>query len=248
MTDRMATGMTRLTALLLSDSDIVERPDDIAGIVSGMLPGGPLVGVTLDSESGVVGKSGGTHELSAAEVHHYGAPGPYRVVLETAQPMSVPDLRAEERWDGYARRMLSRGIRSHDIWPLVFDHDSVGTLSVYLTRTGGVASDTRDELGLIVDHLSVLLHIAAEISHRLAMTEQLRAALDSRSIIDQALGIIMGQRRCDHETAFDLLREQSNRNNVKVATLAARVVASFGGAEYREAHFNEPPRRPKFPR
>ena len=43
-------------------------------------------------------------------------------------------------------------------------------------------------------------------------------------VIEQAKGIIMAQRRCGPEEAFDLLRRASQRTNVKVHVLAARIV------------------------
>jgi ANTAR domain len=42
------------------------------------------------------------------------------------------------------------------------------------------------------------------------------AALSGRAVIDQALGIIMGQRRCSADEAFGVLREVSQTSNVKL--------------------------------
>lgn len=48
----------------------------------------------------------------------------------------------------------------------------------------------------------------------------------TRSVIDQAKGIIMVAVGCDAEAAFSVLRDYSSRKNVKVNDLARRLVAS----------------------
>ena len=57
---------------------------------------------------------------------------------------------------------------------------------------------------------------------------RLQAKLDSMPVIEQAKGILMAQRRCGADEAFDLLRLASQRANVKVNVLAERIVAHLG--------------------
>ena len=54
---------------------------------------------------------------------------------------------------------------------------------------------------------------------------RLLARLESMPVIEQAKGIIMAQSHCGHAQAFDLLRRASQRSNVPVRELAARIVA-----------------------
>jgi hypothetical protein len=53
---------------------------------------------------------------------------------------------------------------------------------------------------------------------------RLCAKQETMAVIEQAKGIIMAQRRCGPEEAFDLLRRASQRANIKVLTLAAQIV------------------------
>jgi uncharacterized protein (DUF3084 family) len=57
-------------------------------------------------------------------------------------------------------------------------------------------------------------------------TARLQARLETMPVIEQAKGMIMRQNRCTEEQAFDLLRKASQRSNVPVRELAARIVAS----------------------
>jgi hypothetical protein len=55
---------------------------------------------------------------------------------------------------------------------------------------------------------------------------QLREALGSRAVIEQAKGMLMGQHECDAETAFRMLVTASRRDGRKVRDVAASVVAA----------------------
>jgi AmiR/NasT family two-component response regulator len=55
--------------------------------------------------------------------------------------------------------------------------------------------------------------------------EQLRTALTSRSTIDQAKGIIMGAHGIPADQAFAMMVEQSQRENIKLRTVAEQLIA-----------------------
>ena len=70
-----------------------------------------------------------------------------------------------------------------------------------------------------------------EILHDSAFA-RLRATLDSMPVIEQAKGILMAQHRCGPDEAFDLLRRASQRANVKVSVLAARIVEQVASSGF----------------
>ena len=53
---------------------------------------------------------------------------------------------------------------------------------------------------------------------------RLQARLESMPVIEQAKGILMAQSNCGPDEAFEMLRRASQRMNVKVSVLAARIV------------------------
>ena len=69
-----------------------------------------------------------------------------------------------------------------------------------------------------------------EILHDSAFA-RLLARLDSMPVVEQAKGILMAQHRCGPDEAFDLLRRASQRANVKVSVLAARMVEQVAAPE-----------------
>jgi anti-anti-sigma factor len=58
---------------------------------------------------------------------------------------------------------------------------------------------------------------------------RMKARLDTMPVIEQAKGIIMARERCGPEQAFDLLRQASQRANLKVYVLAAFLVEQTSG-------------------
>ncbi|MET8566928.1 ANTAR domain-containing protein [Streptomyces sp. NPDC004783] len=71
--------------------------------------------------------------------------------------------------------------------------------------------------------------VAAERSERLHVlqeeVEQLRHAIASRPVIDQARGVLMALHSCTPDEAWHILREASQLSNTKLRTVAAAVTA-----------------------
>lgn len=69
--------------------------------------------------------------------------------------------------------------------------------------------------------------------------EQLRAAMASRALIEQAKGVLMALVTCSDHAAFDLLGHLSNHTHRKVREVAALVVGSASGADQLPADLQE---------
>ncbi|CAN7171600.1 ANTAR domain-containing protein [Arthrobacter sp. LjRoot78] len=70
------------------------------------------------------------------------------------------------------------------------------------------------------------------------LAADLRAAMESRTVIDLAAGIIMGQNRCSQAEAMAILTKASSGRNLKLRDVADKLVASFApGAP--STHFDD---------
>lgn len=87
-----------------------------------------------------------------------------------------------------------------------FDHDSV-ELGKTFSAYAGVAL------------ANMHLYQAQE-----QMAQQLQDAMDSRAAIEQAKGVLMGQRRCTSQEAFDILIKLSQDSNRKLREVAQALV------------------------
>ena len=72
-----------------------------------------------------------------------------------------------------------------------------------------------------------------DVGGRLMSTTDIRRLLDSRPVIDQAKGLLMGYYGIDADRAFNLLRRWSQTRNMRLASISARLVnaASAGSTE-----------------
>ena len=144
-----------------------------------------------------------------------------------------PDSFVEKRWlltnapvtqDG---KVIGVAIRAQDVTML--DSDLVGGLAAYrdLLESGDLrSSGARARLESLETFIS-----AVEGYGRLATeVAQMQDMLRSRPTIDQAKGIVMRDRRCSPDEAFEVLRQISRNTNVKVADVAATLVREAQGS------------------
>jgi AmiR/NasT family two-component response regulator len=58
------------------------------------------------------------------------------------------------------------------------------------------------------------------------LAQQMQTAMESRAVIEQAKGIIMGSRHCTPDEAFAILTKLSQDTNRKLREVAVALVAS----------------------
>ncbi|MEA5456448.1 ANTAR domain-containing protein [Sinomonas sp. JGH33] len=78
-----------------------------------------------------------------------------------------------------------------------------------------------------------VLRLAARYARQCDLADQRAAAMENRTAIDIAIGVIMGQNRCAPEDAFEILKRASNARNDKLRHVAQGVVAGVTASEIR---------------
>ena len=79
--------------------------------------------------------------------------------------------------------------------------------------------------------MSSAAELPADIDEAHQEIQELRQALQSRSVIDQAKGLVRSWLCCSEDEAFQALTSASQRANVKVRQLAAELVALASDCE-----------------
>ena len=155
--------------------------------------------------------------------------GPCLTSLYTGEVVHVEDLVEDDRWGEYRSRALAHGVRSSLSLPLTTGDGTVGALNVYAGRPHAFSDIDRGYAEQFAAEASRALALAVLLAERIEMSAQLEEALATRAVIDQALGILMGERRCTADEAFELLRSISQNTNVKLHEVAAGMVAAVSG-------------------
>jgi hypothetical protein len=169
--------------------------------------------------------------------------GPMFDALSGGESVTVPDTLSETRWPEYATAALRRGVRCsvtlayrHSAQATARDDDAV-TLSLFAARPRVLRSGQLDLAELLVTYGGAVVGNAADYGDAQRTAQQLRDAAESRTVVDQARGMIMQTLGCTPDEAMRWLRRNSQERNVRVADVASMIVEGNGLDSLR-------PRRP----
>jgi GAF domain-containing protein len=141
--------------------------------------------------------------------------------------LRVDDMELETRWPDYAAKVLEVGVRSSLSVPLPFQGASIGALNNYSSKVAAFA--TPEALGAcleVAEAVAVAIVNADAHARVVDQAHNMRRAMESRAVIEQAKGVLMAQRGVDAQQAFDMLRDASQRYNRKLRDIAAGIVES----------------------
>ena len=145
--------------------------------------------------------------------------GPCMVAARTGGPVSVPDVRAELRWPGFAAAAAERGVFSVLSHPLAAPDPVQASLNLY-------AAEADERAARLAAHVVVPVSNMYLYRRALERAEHLEVALDSRGVIDQAKGILMERFRLSADQAFQALARLSMERNVRLREVAERLVST----------------------
>jgi hypothetical protein len=194
------------------------------------------------------------------EWEHQAEEGPVCEVLAGAQPVSVLQRNGDFRWPRYCARLQEAGFGSVLAVRLLLagntDGGDTGSGEVRHGETNGgagagktpaalafftqdakafplqVISEARAFAGLAAKSLQM----AIDLHTARSMASDLRSALDSRTSINVACGVIMAQNRCSYHEAFSILAKASSHRNIKVRRIAEDILERLPEGPPR-AHF-----------
>jgi GAF domain-containing protein len=240
--DELAQALAELTHLMLATPS-VERMLDRTAVLAGAVIHPPAsCGITLDRDHQPYTAAASDPVAARVDELQYGAgDGPCLQTMRSGRAVHVTDLATERRWGSYPAHALSYGVRSSLSLPLASDAAHRGALNLYATSPHAFDDGAQQRAELFATHVCAVLTAVARQAHQLRLSDQLRGALAARTVIDQAVGIVMAREGCDATQAFDLLRQTSQRQNRKLRTIAAEIVTDVSGSPPQPpAPFNEP--------
>ena len=131
---------------------------------------------------------------------------------------------AEQRWPEFTRVAQEMGLRSYLSAGLGWAGRQLGALNLSSRDTDGFSQLDEGILALFTAPAAAVIVVASRYSEARDLATQLEQALRSRAVIDQAIGIVMAESRCDAEQAFATLGRASNNRNMKLRDLATEIV------------------------
>lgn len=216
-----------LAALLLSTESFDDLLRGVAELAVQLVDGASTASITLAERDHVITvATADPRAIQIDQLQYEQGAGPCLDALRTASVVHVADVRRGQRWGGLDAVMLGHGMRSALAVPLVVRDGAVGVLNLYASAPGGFDERDQQLARALAAHAAVALTAALRTYDQVSLTDNLRIALSSRSVIDQAIGIVMGRERCSADQAFDVLRKVSQQRNTKLRHVASEVVTA----------------------
>jgi GAF domain-containing protein len=150
--------------------------------------------------------------------------GPCLDAFTSGQMFRIDETDDEKRWPEFARTASAHGIHSTLSLPLMTDGEGIGALNLYSRSVRGFTTADEVHGQRFSNPAAVVVANAYLFWECRRLAENLEAAMASRAVIEQAKGMLMVQHGVDADGAFDLLRQGSQRENVKLREVARRLV------------------------
>jgi GAF domain-containing protein len=237
----LADALTELANLMVATPTMDMFLNDLARLATAVITPPASCGITLAQDNQPLTVASSDPLAAHVDEVQYGHDqGPCLQALRTGQVVIAADLATEQRWGPYPAYALSYGVHSSLSLPLTVNGDNRGALNLYAGTAHAFGPTQQHQAELFAGPASAALTGVTRQVHQLQLSEQLRAALSTRAVIDQALGILMGHNSCDSVTAFAILRESSQHQNRKLHDVAADIVKAVAGTDPQPPPFNDP--------
>lgn len=163
--------------------------------------------------------------------------GPCLHAMNTGATVLMADSRDDARWPEYGQAIARLGQLSVLAVPLALDEDARAALNIFAPAPDAFDPAAVESAQLFGAHAQNALRLAIRVATGEQLAADLRAAMESRTSIDLAAGIIMGQNRCTQEQAMAILVRASSGRNQKLRTVAETLVSSVS-AQDPVTHFD----------
>jgi len=156
--------------------------------------------------------------------------GPCVDAFDDKEPVAADDLSREDRWPAFSPDAARRDLLAVLASPIPYSEQAVGVVAVFATEPHPWTGAEREAIVAFTELVALLILNAMEATERGRLAAELQVALDSRVVIEQAKGVLVGRHGLTTRQAFERLRRQARDQRRPLAEVARAVV---GAAEHR---------------
>ncbi len=217
--DQLLNVLRELAALCVGEDSLEETAESVVALACDTLD--------CDHAGLTVFRSGGSFEtlaptsptvVEADQLQYELAEGPCVEAAWEQDTFVSNSLDIDPRWPVWGPKAAALGFGSLLAARLSVGGESIGALNVYSTQVREFSADDRDTAVIFATHAAATLISVRE-------RENLRIAVDGRTLIGQAQGILMEKFDIDAPTSFAVLRRYSQTANLKLRAVADLVIA-----------------------
>jgi GAF domain-containing protein len=152
--------------------------------------------------------------------------GPCVDAYDEKQTVSADDLRREARWPGFSPAAAGRGLAAVLASPIPYSSEAVGVVAVFASGPHPWTEAEQEAIVAFTDLAAMLILNAMEARERGLIAVQLQGALDSRVVIEQAKGVLVGRHGLSPRQAFERLRGLARDQRRPLAEVAEAMVSA----------------------
>ena len=218
-------SLLELSTVLLGEETSHSLLQRIVDMTCAAVPGCSQVGMSL-ANGGNATMTAATNDstLQLDGAQYRTGEGPCLQAARTGEVVRVEDMTTDGRFPSFAAEAVRLGINSSLSMPLIVRGAFIGALNLYGKHVKAF-EDHSERLAARFARQASATVANAEIHERtVALVTQLNEALESRSVIDQARGVLIAGTGCNADEAIDALKQRSQDENRKVRDIAAAIV------------------------
>lgn len=216
-----------LGRLLLAQESMRTVLQKVAEQARALIPGVAEASVTVvDGPTAFTASWTGLLAFELDETQYGLGYGPCLQAAMSSEAISITNMRAEQRWPQFTAQAVQQGALSSLSAPIPILHQAQAALNLYGISLDAFGADSvaaaREFAGLAAVAISNMHSLGTTVR----TVDDLHVAMESRAVIEQAKGILMGRHGLSGDESFALLSQQSQHHNRKVRDLAAELIAS----------------------
>ena len=218
-------AFAELGRIRLRDNDLPKVLSRVVEIAKDRFPAVEEASITLIRD-GLAHTASFTAPLALElDVAQYEAgSGPCMQAASAGVSVSVSDMADEARWPDFTRVAISSGALSSLSIGLALDEEVKGAINMYATTEHAFDEEATSSAESFAHVASVAIANILLYESSLLLASQMQSAMESRAVIEQAKGILIGERGCDPDEAFRILAKVSQDSNRKLRDVAQALV------------------------
>jgi ANTAR domain/GAF domain len=213
-----------------------------------------LEGQTIDSIVGTIGRlaveslkgwdAAATSLVTGDEVATYGCTddrinpvdqaqydagrGPCVDAIKTGEIQYFDGDSVQPSWRQFAETAADHNVYSVFSFPMRLDEDVIGAINLYSKERDALRPGHREEGSLFAAQAAVAVGNARAYLGKEVQIGHLEDALETRTMIGQATGLLMAQDGLTSDEAFQKLVSVSQNTNIKLREIAQKYVETWG--------------------
>ncbi|MEU3627899.1 transcriptional regulator [Amycolatopsis coloradensis] len=230
--DELAAAMTELTRTFEADTHDGEILATVCAEAVRVVPGADMASITaIDSGAAVTVASTDERAVAIDRIQYGTGDGPCLQAARSGKIVRLSVGSAQRMWLDFTTSARELGVGSYLAAPLHVDDRLRGALNLFGFGDHGFRDSDAHLLNLYTSVVTFGLRSDQRYRDARSLTSQLKEAMRTRGVIEQAKGILMAIHRISADEAFGRLVTESQHSNTKLHDVAARFVEEVTAGE-----------------